>query len=204
MLIRAAHLAILAAAAGAMLATTAAHAATVDVQVRTPDGRPVPDAVVTIEVAHSPAGAPKLPGPFVMKQQNLAFVPHVLIVPVGANVTFPNMDRVRHHVYSFSPAKKFQLALYGQDETKSVVFDKPGVIALGCNIHDTMSGFILAVATPYAAKTDAAGHAVIADVPPGAVTLRLWSPLIRAPGNALTQSVALPAAGLTRTIAIGS
>jgi hypothetical protein len=139
-----------------------------------------------------------------MKQQNISFQPHVLIVPVGASVSFPNLDRVRHHVYSFSKPKKFEIKLYGQDETKTVLFDKPGVIALGCNIHDAMSGFIVAVDTPYAAKTDAAGHAVIADVPPGSVTLQVWHTLVRAPGNVTTQSAALPAAGLSRTIAIGS
>jgi plastocyanin len=188
----------------ACLATTAAGAATVDVQVRGPDGRPVPDAVVMVISPHPAAGPIKFAWPYVMKQQNIAFVPHVLIVPVGANVAFPNLDRVRHHVYSFSKAKKFQIALYGQDETKSVVFDKPGVIAVGCNIHDTMSGFVLAVDTPYAARTDAAGHAVIADVPPGTVTLQVWHTMVRAPGNLMSQSVALPTTGLSRTIAIGS
>jgi hypothetical protein len=183
---------------------TSAGAATVDVQVRGPDGRPVPDAVVMVNVAHRAPGPIKFPWPLVMKQQNIAFVPHVLIVPVGATVSFPNLDRVRHHVYSFSKAKKFEIKLYGQDETKSVVFDKPGVIALGCNIHDTMSGFIVAVDTPYAAKTDAAGHAVIADVPAGAASVQVWHMLVRAPGNILSQSVELPAAGLSRVISIGS
>jgi plastocyanin len=187
----------------ACLATTAAQAATVDVQVRGPDGQPVPDAVVTVIAPH-PAGPVKFPWPYVIKQQNISFQPHVLIVPVGANVAFPNLDRVRHHVYSFSKAKKFQLALYGQDETKSVTFDQPGVIALGCNIHDTMSGFVVAVDTPYAAKTDATGHAVIANVPAGAATLQVWHVMVRAPGNLMSQSVAVPAGGLARTVAIGS
>ena len=188
----------------ALLANTAAAAATVDVQVRGPDGRPVPDAVVMVSVARAPAGPIKFPWPYVMKQQNISFQPHVLIVPVGATVAFPNLDRVRHHVYSFSKAKKFQLALYGQDETKTVVFDHAGVIALGCNIHDTMSGFVVAVDTPYAAKTDAAGHVSIADVPPGAATLQVWHTMVRAPGNLMAQPITLPAAGLARTIAIGS
>ena len=196
MLIRAALL--------ACLATTATGAATVDVQVRGPNGQPVPDAVVMVIAAHPAPGPIKFPWPYVMRQQNISFQPHVLIVPVGADVAFPNFDRVRHHVYSFSKAKKFQLSLYGQDETRSVVFDQPGVIAIGCNIHDTMSGFILPVDTPYAAKTDAAGHATIADVPPGTITLRVWHAMVRAPGNLMSQSVALPAAGLSREIAIGS
>jgi hypothetical protein len=187
----------------ALLATSAAQAATVDVQVRGPDGHPVPDAVVMVIAAHPTGGPIKFPWPYVMKQQNISFQPHVLIVPVGASVSFPNLDRVRHHVYSFSKPKKFELKLYGQDETKSVVFDKPGVIALGCNIHDAMSGFILAVDTPYAAKTDANGRAVIADVPTGQMTLQVWHSAIRAPGNLLSQPGTVPAGGLNRTIAIG-
>lgn len=195
MLIRAALL--------AFLMASAAGAATVDVQVRGADGRPVPDAVVMVIAARPAAGPIRFPWPYVMKQQNISFQPHVLIVPVGASVGFPNLDRVRHHVYSFSKAKKFEIKLYGQDESKSIVFDKPGVIALGCNIHDAMSGFILAVDTPYAARTDAAGRVTIADVPPGAVTLQVWHMTVRAPGNILSQGVALPASGLSRIVTIG-
>ena len=186
----------------ALLASTAAGAARVDVQVRGADGRPVADAVVTIDSPHHAAGPVRFPWPYAMKQQNIAFVPHVLIVPVGASVSFPNLDKVRHHVYSFSKAKKFELKLYGQDDTRSVVFDKPGVIAVGCNIHDTMSGFILAVDTPYAVKTDASGHAIL-DVPAGTATLGVWSPGIRAAGNRIVLSVAIPAGGLAQTVPIG-
>ena len=84
----------------------------------------------------------------VMAQENISFSPHVLIVPVGATVAFPNHDRVRHHVYSVSKPKKFDIKLYGRDETRTEAFDKPGVVALGCNIHDQMSGFIIVVDTP--------------------------------------------------------
>lgn len=186
----------------ACLGAGTASAATLDIQVRGAEGKAVPDAVVMVQSAHPSADA-HLAGPFVMRQQNISFQPHVLVVPVGASVSFPNFDKVRHHVYSFSKAKKFELKLYGQDQSRSVVFDKAGVIAIGCNIHDSMSGFIVAVDTPYAAKTDATGH-VRLDVPAGAGTLQLWSPLIRAPGNMLAQPVSIPAAGLAKSIAIGS
>lgn len=186
----------------ALLVSSAASAARVDVQVRGADGRPVADAVVTVDSPHRAAGPIHFPWPYAMKQQNIAFAPHVLIVPVGANVSFPNLDKVRHHVYSFSKAKKFELKLYGQDDTRSVMFDKPGVIAVGCNIHDTMSGFILAVDTPYAAKTDASGHAIL-DVPAGAATLGVWSPGIRAPANRILQPIAIPASGLAQTVSTG-
>lgn len=181
---------------------TGASAATLDVVARDAAGRPVADAVVTLEVAHPPAGPIRFPWPYVVKQQNISFQPHVLIVPVGAVVTFPNMDKVRHHVYSFSKPKKFELKLYGQEEARTVTFDKPGIIALGCNIHDQMSGFIIAVSTPFAAKTDAAGHASIANVPAGGATLTLWSPLVRGPGNQLAQPVTIGAAGLSTTVTV--
>ena len=153
------------------LLPAAAYAATADITVRGADGRPLPDAVVMIKSAKAPGGPIRFAWPMVMAQQNITFVPHVLIVPVGATVSFPNRDRVRHHVYSVSKAKKFDIKLYGRDETRSETFDKPGVIALGCNIHDTMSGFIVVVDTPFAAQTDAQGHVHFAGVPEGAATV---------------------------------
>ena len=137
------------------------------IDLRGPGGQGVADAVVSFEPAAGVKGSWRLDTPREMKQQNIAFVPHVLVVPVGADVVFPNLDRVRHHVYSFSTAKRFELKLYGQEQQRSVHFDKAGLVAVGCNIHDRMSGFIDVVDTPYAAKTDGGGHAVLADVPDG-------------------------------------
>jgi hypothetical protein len=118
-----------------------------------------------------------------MNQEDIQFHPFVLVVPVGADVSFPNHDKVRHHVYSFSEAKRFELKLYGHDETRVVHFDKAGVVALGCNIHDTMSAYIDVVDTPYVAKTDDKGEAVLADLPAGSGTLTLWHPYLKAPRN---------------------
>jgi plastocyanin len=184
-----------------LLGPLRAWAGDVAVTLRTPQGRPIADAVVTIEAPH--AGPVRFAWPLVMAQQNLQFDPFVLIVPVGADVAFPNRDSVRHHVYSFSPAKTFELKLYGQDQTRVVHFDKPGVVPLGCNIHDGMVAFIVVVDTPYAAKTDAAGQAVIHGVPAGAQPLRVWHPYLRAPGSALTASLAVPASGVARVALSG-
>src|ERR1700712_4533830 len=175
------------AAAVAILLSSAASAATVNIDVRGADGKPLAGAVVLVETPRKAGGAIKFDYAYEMAQQNIAFVPHVLIVPVGATVTFPNRDKVRHHVYSFSKAKKFDLKLYGKDETRSVLFDKVGVVALGCNIHDAMSGFILVVDTPFAAQTDVAGHATITGVPAGTAAVRVWHPTIRATDNMLSQ-----------------
>jgi plastocyanin len=185
------------------LAPALASAGPVDIHVIGPGGQPVADAVVTVESARAPTGPIRFPWPMTVAQQNVAFVPHVLIVPMGASVAFPNLDRVRHHVYSFSASKRFELKLYGQDTTRTVTFDKPGVVAIGCNIHDRMSGYVVVVTTPYAAKTDAAGNAHIPDVPDGAATLALWSPAIRGPGNRIVQGVAVTPKGLSRTVPIG-
>ncbi|MFC0588936.1 methylamine utilization protein [Novosphingobium aquiterrae] len=174
--------------------TAAASAAGVTVTVTGADGRPVQGAVVTVTEPGIPPAAVR--GPYVMAQQNIAFAPHLLIVPVGAVVKFPNFDQVRHHVYSFSTPKKFELKLYGRDETKSVQFDKPGVVAIGCNIHDSMSAFIFATSTPYIGVTDGAGRVSLNVAPSGKALLAVWHPSVRAPGNSRTRSLAIPTGGL--------
>ncbi len=136
-------------------------------------GTPVKDAVVM--VAAEKAGPISFAWPMEMKQQDLTFDPYVLIVPVGADVKFPNFDKVRHHVYSFSKGNKFELKLYGRDESRSVKLEKAGVAAIGCNIHDMMVAYIRVVDTPYAAKTGADGKAVL-DLPAGATTATVWHP----------------------------
>ena len=180
----------------ALFAALPAAAADLTVSVRTPAGKPVADAVVTVYPASGvPAGPIHFDWPMRMAQHNLQFEPFVLVVPAGGVVAFPNQDAVRHHVYSFSPAHPFELKLYGQDQTRTVRFEKSGAIALGCNIHDQMIAFIKVVDTPYAAKTDADGNVVLRDVPPGAATMKVWYPYLKAPGNEVARSVALPHAG---------
>lgn len=183
-----------------ILVPFAAHAATADITVRGADGKPLTDAVVTIESPNRPAGPVHFPWPMVMAQENISFVPHVLIVPVGATVAFPNRDRVRHHVYSVSKPKKFDIKLYGRDETRTEAFDKPGVVALGCNIHDQMSGFIIVVDTPFAAQVDAQGHVHLTGVPNGAATVKVWSPSLRTPGNQAVQQVMITGGAFSTTL----
>jgi plastocyanin len=178
------------------LASGAARAADLAVTVRNAAGKPIADAVVTVPGRAS--GPFRFAWPYRMAQHNMQFDPFVLVVPVGAEVAFPNLDRVRHHVYSFSAPHPFELKLYGRDETRIVRFDKPGIVALGCNIHDSMVAFIVVVDTPFAAKTDAAGQAILRGVPAGVVSVKLWHPYLRAPGNTLTASVAVPREGVGR------
>jgi plastocyanin len=174
-----------------LAAPLAARAADLEVLVKDARGQPVPDAVVTYTPAQGAARPTHFAWPLVMAQHNIAFEPHVLIVPVGSDVSFPNQDTVRHDVYSFSPTKRFELKLYGHEQARTVHFDKAGVVAVGCNIHDQMSGFIVAVETPYAAKTDASGRAVIGDAPDGQGALSVWQEDLKAPGNVITRPIAV-------------
>lgn len=184
----------------ALLTGTPALAGDLTVLVTNQAGLPVRDAVVMVQAA---AGAPARPAaPMVMAQQNVAFQPYVLIVPVGATVAFPNRDRVRHHVYSFSAAKKFELKLYGRDESRTVTFDKPGPVSLGCNIHDGMIGFIYVTDTPYAAKSGADGSASVLDVPAGAATLLVWHPDIRGRAATTVRRLSVTAAAQRTTATV--
>ncbi len=109
-------------------------------------------------------------------QVDKQFVPYVKPVLVGSKVRFPNSDKIRHQVYSFSAAKKFELPLYGGTDAPPVVFDKPGVVVLGCNIHDWMIGYIYVSETPFFGKTGPAGTVTIKDLPAGDYTVRVWHP----------------------------
>ena len=153
-------------------------------------GRPVHDAVVTLYPAGSAARPVRPGGRFVVSQKDLQFHPFVTIVPVGADVSFPNLDPTKHHVYSFSPTKKFELKLFAKDQSRTVHFDKAGVVALGCNIHDQMTAFIVVTDSAWTASTNAQGLAVFADAPNAPGRLLLWHPYLRAPGGELQQAIA--------------
>jgi plastocyanin len=130
-------------------------------------------AATGIERSEAPLGA-------TIEQVNNMFVPHMLVVETGTQVSFPNHDSVSHHVYSFSEAKTFQLDLYRGNKYPPQLFDKPGLIVLGCNIHDSMLGYILVVDTPWSAITSQAGIAAIARLPAGEYELFVWTPRARA------------------------
>ena len=188
----------------AMTVATASAAADLTVVVRTGAGRPVADAVVSLYPAAGtpPASQVHFDWPMRMVQQHLQFSPFVLIAPVGASVAFPNLDAVRHHVYSFSASHPFELKLYGRDETRTVRFDHLGVVALGCNIHDQMIAFIKVVDTPYAAKTGANGEVVLRDVPTGAATMRVWHPYMKSPANEVTRTVTVAHGGAREGVSV--
>src|SRR4051812_31541631 len=180
-----------------------ARAGELDLTLATGAGKPVVDAVVMVRPDGGARGAARLAGPFVLAQKDTQFQPYVLIVPVGAEVAFPNLDPFHHHVYSFSKAKTFELKLYGQAEVRKVTFDKPAVVAIGCNIHDNMSAYIRVVDTPFAAKTAASGLSVVRDLPAGPATVTVWHPYLKAAQGEMSQRVVIPASGALRLALTG-
>ena len=156
-------------------------------------GKAIVDAVVSL-VPSTPV-PPGRPTPAVMDQQNKEFVPYVLPVVVGSSVAFPNRDNIRHHVYSFSTPKKFELPLYIGTPASPVVFDKPGVIVLGCNIHDWMVGYVYVLATPYFARSADDGRAQLADVPAGTYEARVWHPRMKSDSEKSGKPVTIATAG---------
>ena len=111
--------------------------------------------------------------PAVMNQVKSEFSPRVMAVTVGSEVSFPNSDKTRHHVYSFSPTKRFELPLYGGSTLAPVTFDVAGTVTVGCNIHDWMIGYIVVLDTPFRAISDASGAATLS-LPAGVYQMRIW------------------------------
>jgi plastocyanin len=162
----------------ALLLMSSLTASATDLRINVKDhrGKPVPDAVVLAVAADPKNSLLAKPPTDAVDQVDKQFVPFVKAVYVGARVHFPNSDKIRHQVYSFSPAKKFELPLYGGSDAPPVVFDTPGVVVLGCNIHDWMVGYIYVSETPFFSKTGAAGMVILDGLPPGDYTVRIWHP----------------------------
>ncbi|MBL9218576.1 MAG: methylamine utilization protein [Opitutaceae bacterium] len=163
--------------------------ATLTIHARSPKGEPVADAVVSLHPLDGAAVPPPAAAGEVA-QQNQEFTSYVTVVQAGTRVVFPNKDTVQHHVYSLSKAKKFELPLYNPGQNESIVFDTPGLVTLGCNIHDWMLAYLVVVPTPWFAKTDAQGLATVT-APAGRYRLELWHPRLSA---ALTQEITLTTA----------
>jgi plastocyanin len=134
------------------------------------------DVVLYLEGAGAQRGSQSLAQRPELWQINQSFEPHVLGVPVGATIDFPNGDLVYHNVFSYSKPKKFDLGYYGKGKSKSVTFDKPGVVQVFCDIHSTMSAYVLVVDSRFVVQPDDNGDYVIADVPNGSYTLKAWHP----------------------------
>lgn len=163
------------------------------------DGRGIGATVVTLRSTDATRPVAK-PTAAVLDQVDLKFVPHVLALPVGSQVVFPNSDSVSHQVYSFSPAKRFQLPLYRGKPYPPVQFDREGLVTLGCNIHDQMRAYVYVVEAQYFGRTDASGAWSAGDVEPGEYRVEIWHPLSRVQRPVLEQLVTVPANGAKLTL----
>lgn len=164
-------------------------AGTLEVKVSDERGEPVSQVAVyatPLAPVKKPSAAKRTAS---MDQQHNEFVPSVLVVSAGTLVQFPNSDIVSHHVYSFSQAKTFELALYKGNTHPPLAFDEPGVVVLGCNIHDSMLGYIVVVPTEHYALSDERGAVRLEGVPAGDYTVEVWTPRARPTGLPAAQRV---------------
>lgn len=174
-----------------MFPASSALAARVEVLLQSADQTGLADGVLVAYPLDRAIEQPPKSGS--MAQLGQRFVPHVLVVQRGADVDFPNRDRTRHHVYSFSEARSFELKLYLGEPAAPVRFDVPGIVTLGCNIHDWMLGYIVVVDTPYFTQSGPDGHLSL-DLPEGRYRLWVWHPRMPLAASALDEAVTLQTA----------
>lgn len=165
-------------------------------------GAPVSDAVVELDTVTPSSGPIHFPWRTAMAQKGLQFAPGTLVVAKGSTVAFPNLDQVRHSIYSFSKPARFSIDLYGRDQTRTQKFPIAGSVAIGCNIHDQMRGYIRVVDTPYAGKTDVNGILTLTMLPSGPAKLTVWHPTLNAPNNENVQKVTIGTGNTIRKIVI--
>src|SRR5436190_18396763 len=166
-------------------------AGSLEVVLKDDKGRPCSDAVAYAAAAGAASAALKKQA--VIDQRDKQFVPYVTAVQVGTAVIFPNSDNIRHHVYSLSPAKKFELPLYSGVPAEPVMFDKTGFVTLGCNIHDWMIAYVAVLPTPYFQVTGNEGRAQLKNLPPGQYTVEVWRPSLKGAPAKFAQHVDLAA-----------
>jgi plastocyanin len=175
---------------------TATAAASLAIHVQKRDGRPLAGAVLTVE-PESLRLPPVQTVQAVVDQVDLAFVPDLIVIPVGSTISFPNTDAVSHQVYSFSSARRFQLPLYRGKPYPPVTFDQPGIVTLGCNIHDNMLAYVVVTDAPVFGRTDAKGDWVATNLPSGTYRVRVWYPLLNESGASLERVVQIDGAERT-------
>jgi plastocyanin len=181
------------------LSGTCALASVVTITAHTSSGVAAEDTLITFE----PRDATPAPGraTATIDQVNKRFVPRVTILRTGTAASFPNSDSIRHQVYSFSPAKTFSLKLYAGSPKEEVVFDKPGLVVLGCNIHDTMVGFVAVVDSPYFGKVPSSGQLAL-ELPPGRYLMLVWHPNLASPLPAKEITVDAAAQTISLSVAL--
>jgi plastocyanin len=160
------------------------------------DKKPLANIVVYIEPENKSTITPEILSDIptaIMDQVNRQFRPRILVVNKSTKISFPNSDKIKHHVYSFSPAKTFEIKLYSDEQSKPLLFNQPGEVTLGCNIHDWMLGYVYVVDTPWFGKTDLQGKIEL-ELPDGRYTLKIWHPLLADKDKSFTQQIVVSGA----------
>ena len=179
-----------------------AHAANLTLQITDATAQPAVDVVAYAEPASGQVLPKPAHGTMQIEQKARRFAPIVTVIQTGTAISFPNHDSVRHQVYSFSPAKVFELKLYSGAGGEPVIFDKPGTVIVGCNIHDQMAAYIQIVDTPWFGKSDATGKLVLDNLIPGKYRLKIWHPNLPAGTAASDQLVTIGSSDQTIALAV--
>jgi len=166
-----------------------AGAGSLQVDVMKADGKPLAGAVVMVQ--GPPGAVPAKPVQAIVDQVERIFTPDLVVVPVGSKISFPNTDKVSHQVYSFSPTKRFQLPLYRGTPYPPVLFERPGIVTLGCNIHDDMIAYVVVTQAPWFGRTGVDGSWRAEGFPAGEYRVEIWHPLLREPGGRVERTVPL-------------
>ncbi len=172
-------------------AAPAADAGTVRVEIRDPQAKPVADAVAWLTPLDTKPTLTPPAEPVVVAQNHEEFQPFVTAIVTGSRVSFPNQDKVAHHVFSQSKAKSFEIPRYRGEPKDTILFDQPGVVSLGCNIHDWMLAYIVVVSAPYFARSGVEGTIPLSNLPAGRYRLEVWHPRVK---EMITREVTVNAA----------
>ena len=164
------------AALAALSLSTAVQAGNLNAVVALDDGTAVQDVVISVSEKGQDSTMAATNARATMLQQGQQFRPFIFPIQVGTTVEFPNRDPFRHHVYFFAKAKTFELKLYDSSEAETMIFDREGIIPLGCNIHDNVLSYVYVIGTPHFAQTDDSGKSALEDLPAGECTVESWHP----------------------------
>jgi plastocyanin len=171
-----------------LVACAPLYAADLNVSVLDPGGHGSAGIVLIAEPQFD-VPAKRVSRTVIMDQRQKQFVPNIVVIQTGTGIDFPNSDQIEHQVYSFSPAKTFQLSLYAGHKYPPIVFDRAGLVVVGCNIHDQMIGYIYVTDSPYFGRSDDAGQWAVHDLPPGNYRITAWHPRMQ---EAATTPLQLP------------
>ena len=178
----------------------AAQSGSVSYSVVDKDNKPVVDAVIRLSSADDAAGLQTGPEEKTINQYRQAYDPLVTVLTTGSSVRFENSDPFGHHVYSFSEAKQFEFRQPTRGTTEPLLLDKPGLIALGCNIHDHMLAYIFVSDSPNVGLSDSDGKVQLAGVSPGTYTMTVWHPRLK--GSPVEQTITVTEAELTGEVSL--